>query len=731
MSYALKRKVLVGAVCLGLTMPLAHAQSADPAGEQKPAGNAGEGGAGGAPAELDTIKVTGSRFSDSIATYPGVATVIQREELDHQLGSTNDLGAVLAFSVPGMAASSNTADNVVQALRGRPLRVFIDGIPVSNPLRDGGRDLRLISPNVIESIEVIRGSSAVYGQGGAGGIINYITKTGVASEDWQFRSELGAGFSTEHYGDSLAPSVYQSATGMLGDFDVIVEGSYEQTQGQFDADGERLPPDPHDFGGIADSDIYSFFGKIGYTFDEGDQRLELMGNVYDQEQDSDYIRVNGSIPQGIPASAIKGAYDPRAANQENRNRVFSLTYYNFDVLGGTLTSKAYYLKNFAMFSYNPTRFGGSQALIESTKKGLQTDLRTPLSFLPGAMGSGDIMWGADLSRDTTLQPLIPNTYAAGDGRTYSPPMQQDGYAGFAQLRLPLTDWLTLNAGVRHDSFKLDIDPFVSANTRMQVSGGSLDYSATPYNIGANIRINDALTVFGGLSQGFSVPDVGLPMRNIRVPTLDGFKPKAQLVDNYELGVRGELYGIHYEASYYLNKADYGTDFVINALNPGEATTLREKEEVHGWEVSLDGYIGEATKWSLSYAESEGRRDANHDGDLDTPLSNRRIGPPQLNAMVEYEINPDWYVRVQGNRSGSRNAFPTAPVDNFYTGKIEPTNRIDLSSRYKFNDSVDLTVGVNNLFNKDYYSVTSQLLNRNALYVKAEGRTVYLKLGVNY
>jgi iron complex outermembrane recepter protein len=39
--------------------------------------------------------------------------------------------------------------------------------------------------------------------------------------------------------------------------------------------------------------------------------------------------------------------------------------------------------------------------------------------------------------------------------------------------------------------------------------------------------------------------------------------------------------------------------------------------------------------------------------------------------------------------------------------------------------------VNNLLNEDYYSITSQMINRNELYSKAQGRTVYLKLGVNY
>jgi iron complex outermembrane receptor protein len=61
-------------------------------------------------------------------------------------------------------------------LRGRQVLVLIDGIPQSTPLRNGARDLRVIDPSAIERVEVIKGASAIYGNGADGGIINYITK---------------------------------------------------------------------------------------------------------------------------------------------------------------------------------------------------------------------------------------------------------------------------------------------------------------------------------------------------------------------------------------------------------------------------------------------------------------------------------------------------------------------------------------------------------------------------
>lgn len=156
------------------------------------------------------IVVTGTRLSDSVQTFPGSVSVVGEDEIQSQLATTRDIAQILSFSVPGVAPGNDTAANVGQSLRGRPMRIFIDGVPVSNPLRDGGRDVRLIAPTALGGIEVIRGSSALYGQGGAGGIVNYITKNGSASDQWKFRTEVGTSFSTEHLGDSRRPYIFRA-----------------------------------------------------------------------------------------------------------------------------------------------------------------------------------------------------------------------------------------------------------------------------------------------------------------------------------------------------------------------------------------------------------------------------------------------------------------------------------------------------------------------------------------
>ena len=676
--------------------------------------------------EEEAIVVTGSRFSDAIQTYPGSFTVIGQEAISDQLATTRDIASVLSFSVPGLAQGNGTAANVEQSLRGRPVRLFVDGIPISNPLRDGGRDVRLIAPSALERIEVVRGASALYGQGGAGGVINYITKRGARSDDWSFRTEAGTGVSLTHAEDSWRPYVFQSAAGGFGPFDINVNGSYEQVSGQYDANGDRLPPDPNLFGGIADSDIYNFFGKIGLDLGRT-QRLELMVNSYKQTQETDYNVVAGNIATQTPASAIESPSDPRALDQENENIVSYLAYSNSDVLGSSLRAQIYRVENRAIFAFEPARLGGTQTSIDSEKTGLQLDIRTPVSWFGP---EGLLLWGVDVSRDITEQPLIPLT--AIDGRTFSPPLEQDNVAFFVQLELPLTERLTLRAGVRHDDFTLTVDDFIAGLTNVPIQGGELEYDATPINIGGTYQLNENLQLFAGFSQGFSVPDIGLPLRRAGngVANVAALRPDAAVADNYEVGMRGAWEHFNFAAAYFINTSEIGTDFVIDTANPTEVNILREEERIEGFEVALGGDFGTDTRWGLNYSWLEGERDANRDGSVETPLTGRRIPPSQFNAFLEHDITSWWMLRMQLAHTGDRNEFPNSPIGSFYEGRVRATTRIDASTSFEFGAS-DLSIGVNNLLNDDYFTSTSQLVNRNDRFSKAEGRTLYLRYGVNY
>ena len=139
------------------------------------------------PTESESIVVTGSRLPASLRTMPQSVDVFSAEDVSKQLATTNNLEQVLSNLVPGLSRSTNTTVTTYLSLRGRKPVFFVDGVPITATLNDTGRELRLIDPELIGRIEVVRGSSALYGNSAGAGFINYITKNGDLGNERQFR----------------------------------------------------------------------------------------------------------------------------------------------------------------------------------------------------------------------------------------------------------------------------------------------------------------------------------------------------------------------------------------------------------------------------------------------------------------------------------------------------------------------------------------------------------------
>ncbi|HEX2239028.1 MAG TPA: TonB-dependent receptor plug domain-containing protein [Gammaproteobacteria bacterium] len=207
--------------------------------------------------------------------------------------------------------------NYGQTLRGRNFLVLIDGVPQSTPLRDAARDLRTIDPAAIERIEVIRGSTAVYGFGAAGGIVNIITRQPRKGE--QLRSTtIGADVALTHPGDSWGGSLSQTVSGGNERFDYLLSLTGETIGSFFDAEGDRIPPDPLGAqGGLADTDAVNLLGKVG--MDLNNQRLQFTTNYYDEiKQDTDFITQPGVL-RSQKAIAVPG--DPGGTNPGMRTSI--------------------------------------------------------------------------------------------------------------------------------------------------------------------------------------------------------------------------------------------------------------------------------------------------------------------------------------------------------------------------------------------------------------------------
>jgi iron complex outermembrane receptor protein len=686
----------------------------------------------------EEVVVTATRTPQEIAAIPGSVTVLGQRAILEQTLPTAGLGDTLGKLVPGLAAPNASNSQFGQTLRGRTLSVLIDGVPQSTT-RNVQRDLETIDPSAIERVEVLRGPTAIYGDGATGGVINIITRvpgTGPA----QFTTDFDISTSLTHPEDSFSGRIWQSAAGRKGTFYFTLNGSYEQVGSFFDAEGDRIPPDPNNQGGLSDSGNLGLFGKFGVGSQK--QRLQLTAIYANRDQDTDYTTdptVN-SQPGHQKARALPGLQmdEPQGAD----NLIVSLDYRHEPVLSTEAHVQVYYRDYSTSFFPRDFRTNAArgniiyQSFIESTKAGGRLELTTSFSGSRRPV----ILWGLDLADEDTEQPvwvMDPAAYDASRGvvfritgrRSWTPPMNQKNIAGFAHIEWKPLERLTLRAGLRHESIKVDVADFTVLQG-FAIPGGKLDYKATPFNAGFVVGATKEFNFFFNFSQGFSIADIGLVLRAApRTFDFERLKPEAQNVDNYEVGLRFNKKSVAATLSGFYNTSDFGVTFAP------DLTMVRSPEKIYGIEATFDVTSGENLHLGMTGTWLEGKFDANRDG-VYAYLANDRIAPPKLTGYIDHQTTRRWRNRVQGLYNGTRDRFGAAGQPDaigrigFGLAEVESYFLVDLFSYLNVGKGT-LRFAVQNLLNKMYFPPVSQWSGTDATYTAAQGAVFSVGYTIRY
>lgn len=724
-------------------------------------GLCGAAWAQGAPAggdeeeSLEEIVVTGSRLPTDLDTFAGSVTVIDSATLEQQTKITSDLGQILSNSVPGMSMMrGNEASNFSQTMRGRKPAVLIDGAPQTIPLREAGRDIRIISPTAIGRIEVIRGATSLYGMGGAGGVINYVTKRAqdYGREDgFQFRTDLGAGSSLIEFGSDAADfEINQTIAGRVGNWDLVATGYLAESGLSYDAEGNLIAPSPSDSeGGTDEMRTESLFAKVGYQLND-ERRIEVGASVYDAGQDTDYTIDYGNTEGGFQHPGPKSGdvapyYDEGIAiDSKTENSFFTAAYSDADVFGSDVSVRATFQEYHATFGFLPfwewgllpseaNPYGGGQTVLTSEKFGLRLDVSTPVDFM-----NGRIRWGVDYLDDTSSQHLRT-------GEFYMPEIDQVDTSLFVQFEGDVNEWLNVRGGLRHVDLTLDVPtfttlawhsadpvtgvptldtPLVGGNT---VAGGEIDYRELLFNIGLVAQINENFNVFASYSQGFITSDLGRIIRGFREPDISDLgEAEAQLVDSYELGLRSTFDRFAFSIAGYYSESENGTTYDAQTFE-----VTRAPEETWGAELTLETELTEKMSGNFSYSWVDGEFDSNNDGVFE-PFSASRVGPEKLSAQVTYKFTEDWEMFVQsvysfafeedwGPLTGA--SWGRNPIDSIFVTDVSVTGKVGPGY---------LSASVSNIFNNDYFPVTSQFGKHTPWnYFKAPGAELSLRYTLEY
>lgn len=671
-------------------------------------------------AEFDPVVVSATRTESAVSQTARSITIIDADTIQQQAGLDRNLSSILASEVPGLGPSTQAVTNFGQTLRGRKFLVLIDGIPQSTPLRDASRELNTISPASIERVEVVRGGTAAYGFGATGGLINIITKKS-SDAPTEGYSSAGLRYSTEEFDDSGVFETEHGVSGTRGDWDYLFSGSFVERQGMFDAEGRRIPPDPlGSQGGFADSSEFSLLGKIGFALD-ANQRVQFMLNHLDNEQESDFTfdtELRDGRTPAIPLSeAPEGARFVKPPG--TRNTVANLSYSHDNLAGSALHINSYYGDQEIVFGKFP---GFDQGGLASQKLGTRATVDTPLSALPGQM---NLVWGADYLRDET----DPETFEAPDA---VPAMEQDAFAGFAELEIPIGNIGLVRGGLRHEIISVDAATVESNRSGNRVEGGTLDYDETLFNLGGVIYVGPRFDLFGSFSQGFSLADIGRvladagPFEQTETFQAEDFESEVQKTDNYELGLRWSDGKLATTFAIFYSESDNGTTF------DDDAQIRKFAEDIRGAELTLDYTVSESTAFGGTVSRSKGERET-ADG-TETKLDGTRIAPLKVTAYFSHSPMAGWDNRLQLTHIGDRDEFADADgpetFAGFGEGEINGYTLVDLVSAFAVGPGT-LQVSINNLLNKDYVPMINQAFNIPSAFSGGPGRMVGLNYRMNW
>ncbi|MCA6439656.1 MAG: TonB-dependent receptor plug domain-containing protein, partial [Chitinophagaceae bacterium] len=249
---------------------------------------------------LKEVTVTASRKPEVVDRTPASVQVINVRELQAQATISSSLSSILGYAVPSLGLGSNGTSNTGQTLRGRTPLILIDGIPQSTPLRNGARDMRTIDPSVIQRVEVIKGATAIYGNGADGGIINYITLQPNTVKKFSATTSIAKTGMAIHANETGGFRLNQQINGMTGKFDYALSGIYEKTGVYKDANGIVITP----VNSYGETGLINLFSKFGYTLNDKN-RIEVMYNYFSSKQNSQYIEQAGQHNIN-PTIGVKG-----------------------------------------------------------------------------------------------------------------------------------------------------------------------------------------------------------------------------------------------------------------------------------------------------------------------------------------------------------------------------------------------------------------------------------------
>lgn len=363
-------------------------------------------------ATLEEVVVTATKFKLKKENSGKVIYKITQKDIINNAGKTV---IDLLNNVPGIeikGSNSNASEprsTYVRGGRSRQVLILIDGVPVTDPsLISQEYDLRLLTLNQIQSIEILKSaSSTLYGSGAATGVVNIILKKSLKDKiAGSYEVSLGTNNAANTTSSSLADNNQNiNINGNSGGFNFLTSFSLTGTNGLSAAKSNTNT--------VFEEDGYQSKNgllKLGYTFNKK-LSIETFLNFDEFEYDYDSeVWADSDINNGEQTQIRFGV---KPSYKYNKGEVYVLASFNkvkrtdnnFSIYSNVL--------NTSIFKGESTNLDLVNKYVFSEKIQLITGLNYQKHTNNTATPFGDI--DKDLANFSTIDPYASLVYISDYG----------------------------------------------------------------------------------------------------------------------------------------------------------------------------------------------------------------------------------------------------------------------------------------------------------------------------
>jgi len=651
---------------------------------------------------FDEVVVSATRTEQNKKDVSSSIETVSSAQIDDTLAT--DLKQALQYT-PGVEVEGSGRFGIagfnIRGVEGSRVKTMVDGVQQPVPYNPGASEQRKY-PNAIEvdtlqNIEINKGpSSTLYGSDAMGGAVLLRTKNPddvLITDGNEHRFGIKSGYmsANEEYKTTLTWAMRQDK------LETLLMATYAQGhETETHSSGADIEGPDRGAANPADSKLGNLLAKAFYQVND-DNRVGLTVEYYNKRYDEDELNYNGySIMPGFTYT------DNYNKDTNERLRVgFEHQMMMNTLLADSLNWSVNYQDSSSLNkNYDTTPFNGRRMRErEASDKTVQFD--TQLSKLVDIQGNAhEFTYGMNylynqFELDNTDHKLDAGTVSPGS--TGIPDANVTQWGLFVQDQAYfLQDKLILTAGLRYDNFKAD----PSTDDGYTTSYKANKDDAFTGRLGSVYHLNDQLSVFGQISQGFKAPTVYDLYYFYNQGAIIEANPdlKAEKSLAYEMGFRGQNPSANFEiTAFYNDYRDFITEEKTGEEGGKDVITKKNLDEVriYGAEFSTTVHLDSAfnapqgmyTRLSITYADGEDKKTGN---------SINSVAP--LTGVVGFGLERD-------NYGAMANVKMVASKDDWQSEDnldVAGYTTVDMTGYYKPMKDLTLRAGLFNALDKKYW-----------------------------